>query len=284
MGKVLGLTRLLRPVNCIMMGLAVLTGEAIACGTLYLYPSLLGFATAFTLTGASMVTNDYWDRSADAVNAPDRPIASGLISTSLALSYASILILVGLSSALLTGVLSFLIAVASLSISLLYNYRGKKFGLLGNFMVSACIAIPLVYGGFLHVGVASSFGLVRLLFFDLMVFLAITGREVNKGMADVEGDKLSWVRTIAIRFGLRTAAFAAAGFYLSAVAMSIFPWLLELVPWTYLPLVAAADAGFIASSFILLRDYSKESALRVKKMVLMWMLLGLLAFATGVFG
>lgn len=284
MSKVLGLIRLLRPVNCAMMGLAVLTGEAIAYGTLYLYLSLLGFVTAFTLTGASMVTNDYWDRSVDAVNAPDRPIVSGLVSTRLALSYALILMLIGLSSALLTSMLSLLIAAASLSVSLLYNYRGKKLGLMGNFMVSACIAIPLIYGGFLHGGVDSSFEGMRLLFFDLMVFLANTGREVNKGMADVEGDRLSGVRTVAIRFGLRTAAVVAVAFYLSAVVLSVFPWVLALTPWIYLPLVAVADMGFIASSFILLRDYSKESAVKVKKMVLIWMLLGLLAFTAGVFG
>lgn len=283
-GKVLGLVRLLRPVNCVMMGLAVLTGEVIAYGTLYFSPSLLGFATAFTLTGASMITNDYWDRSVDAVNAPSRPIVSGLISARLALFYAFILILIGLSSALLTGVLSFLIAAASLFVSLLYNYRGKRLGLVGNFMVSACISIPLVYGGFLYRDVAPLSGMGLLLFFDLMVFLANTGREVNKGIADVEGDRLSGARTVAIHFGLRAAAFVAAALYLSAVSLSVFPWLLGLVPWMYLPLVAVADAGFIASSFILLRDYSRESALRVKRMVLVWMLLGLLAFTAGVFG
>lgn len=264
-----------------MMGLAVLVGEAIAYGVLQLYPALLGFTTAFTLTGASMASNDYWDRGADAVNAPSRPIVSGLISARLALLYAFTLIVVGLSAALLSGVLSFLIAAASLSVSLLYNYRGKRLGLVGNFMVSACIAIPLVYGGFLHGGVASGMGL--LLFFDSLVFLANTGREVNKGMADVEGDRLSGVRTVAISFGSRAASFVAAGLYLSAAALSVFPWVLELVPWIYLPLVAVADAGFGASSFILLRDYSKKSALRVKRMVLIWMLLGLLAFTTGVF-
>lgn len=279
--KALGLLRLLRPANCLMMGLAVQVGEAVAYRTLSPYPSLLGFTTAFTLTGASMVVNDYWDRAVDAVNAPDRPIASGMISGRSALSFALVLAVLGLSSALLTGPLPLLIAVISLLVSLSYSYRGKKLGLSGNFMVSICIAIPLLYGGFL--GVSLDLMKLRLLFFfDLMVFLANTGREVNKGIADVEGDKVRGVRTVAIGFGLKGAAVVAAVFYLSAVALSVFPILLSLTSWTYLPLVVFADVGFAASSFILMRGHSKESALRVKKMVLAWMGIGLLAFLVGV--
>ncbi len=282
MSRVKGLVRLSRPVNCMMMGAAVLTGEAIAYGALHPVPSLLGFVTAFMLTGASMVTNDYWDRNIDAVNAPDRPLVSGEVSVGLALSYAAGLVVVGLLSALLTGFATLLIAVASLAVSLLYNYRGKRLGLVGNFMVSACIAIPLVYGGFL-LGAVWSGGLLLLLVFDLMVFLANTGREVNKGLADVEGDRRGGVRTVAVRFGGRTASVLAVGLYLFAVGLSVLPWVLGLVGLPYLLLVGAADVGFVASSFILLRDYSREGALRVKKMVLAWMLLGLAAFATGVF-
>ncbi len=281
--KTLGLIRLLRPVNCLMMGLAVLIGEVVTYKTLYFPLSLLGFATAFTIAGTSMVINDYWDRAADEVNAPNRPIASGLVSTNLALTYTSILIALGLLFALLTSTVSLVLAVASLLISLLYSYKGKRFGLLGNFMVSTCIAIPLLYGGLLHEGINLSLEKLEILiFFDLMVFLANTGREVNKGIADVEGDKIREMRTVAIRFGLRNAAVIAVVFYLSAVALSIFPWILSLTSRLYLPFVSVADLGFAISSFILLRNYSKESAVKVKNMVLMWMGIGLLAFVAGV--
>ena len=64
-----------------MMGLAVLIGELITYFTLLPFePSLFGFFTAFTLTGTSMIVNDYWDRDVDAINAPERPIPSGLVS------------------------------------------------------------------------------------------------------------------------------------------------------------------------------------------------------------
>ncbi|MFH0897252.1 MAG: UbiA family prenyltransferase [Candidatus Bathyarchaeota archaeon] len=283
MSRAVGLIRLLRPVNCLMMGLAVLIGEVVAYRTLYLFPSFLGFVTAFTLTAASMVLNDYWDRAVDSINTPDRPIASGLIPTKSALVYAFILMAIGLLSAFLTWVITFLLAIVSLSISLFYSYNGKKWGLIGNFFVSICIAIPLFYGGFLNGEINLDFGKLRILiFFDLMVFLANTGREVNKGIADIEGDKTRGIRTVAIRFGSKDAAILAMVFYLSAVVLSVFPWLLSLTSWIYLPLVVVADLGFAMSSFILLSNHSKESAVKVKKMVMIWMVVGLLAFVTGV--
>lgn len=280
-GRAYGFIRLLRPVNCFMVGLAVWVGEIVAYGKFYLYQSLLGFLTAFTLTGASMIANDYWDRDADAINSPNRPIVSGLISINAALLYLLILVAIGLFSALLTNANCLLIALTSLSVSILYSYRGKKLGILGNLMVGLCIAIPLFYGGFVYSDL-SSIGLRALSLFDLLVFLAITGREVNKGIADVEGDKTRGERTVAILFGLKTAAVVATTFYLSAVALSTFPLFLGLVSWIYLPFVSVTDIGFIASSLMLLRDPTKKNAEKVKNMVLIWMNFGLLAFLGGV--
>lgn len=265
-----------------MMGIAVLTGEALTYGVLYFHSSILGFTTAFTLTGASMITNDYWDRLVDAVNAPTRPIPSGLISPRLALWSAFALLVTGIGAACMTNLACFFLAIFSIVTSLLYNYWGKKLGLWGNFMVSLCIAIPLIYGGFLYHGVQLNVeGLTLLLFFDLMIFFAITGREVNKDIVDVEGDTIRAIRTVAISYGSKSAAITASLFYMVAVFLSFLPWVLKLTSWVYPLLVSVADLGFIISAFILLRDYSKESAMKVKNMVLFWMLVALLAFLTG---
>lgn len=282
LNKIRGITHLLRPVNCIMNGLAVLIGEAVAYRTLAFCPSILGFITAFTLLGASMVTNDYWDRFVDVINAPNRPIVSGLVSLRLALYCAFILIVIGLSAALLTNLSCLLVAIISISVSLLYSYRGKRLGILGNFMVSSCIAIPLFYGGLVYGdGNLDFYGMRLLILFDLMVFLANTGREVNKGIEDIEGDRSKGIKTVAVRFGSVTAAAVAVFFYLFAVALSVLPWLLSLTSLVYLPLVAIADCGFVASSFILLRDNSKEGAMKVKRIILICMGIGLFAFVAG---
>jgi len=70
-------------------------------------------------------------------------------------------------------------------------------------------------------------------------------------------------------------------FYFSAVFLSPVPLLLNLVSFWFIPLVAITDLGLVASSFLLLEDYSRENARRVKKMVLFWFIVGLLAFIVG---
>jgi geranylgeranylglycerol-phosphate geranylgeranyltransferase len=284
--KIIGLFRLIRPINCIMMGLATLIGELITYFTLLPFePSFFGFLTAFTLIGASMTINDYWDRAIDAINMPERPIPSGLVSEKEALFLALVLSIIGLSSALITNLACFIVAIISLSISIFYNVKGKQMGLLGNFMVSACIAVPLLYGGFIYQGwdvPLNRLGL--LLFFDLMIFCANTGREIIKGIVDVEGDRIRNIKTIAIRYSPRIACFTGTLFFFSAIILSIFPWIYGMVSWIYLPIVSISDGGFIVSSIMLWKDYSKDNVVKVKNMILIWMFIGLVAFAMGGWG
>jgi hypothetical protein len=54
-----------------------------------------------------------------------------------------------------------------------------------------------------------------------------------------------------------------------------------LVSFWFVPFVAITDIGLIASSFILIKDHSREQARRIKKIVLLWFIFGLLAFIAG---
>ncbi len=270
-----------RPLNSAMMGFAVLVGEAIAIkGPPPLLPSVWGFITAFTLSSASMAINDYYDHTVDAVNEPTRPIPSGLVSPSEALAYASLLSTIGLGLAWLISVQCLILATFSLVVSLGYNTRGKQTGLVGNLMVSLCVAIPFVYGGLIVTTLGKGFEM-PILFFSLMAFLSNTGREVTKGIVDVEGDTVRGIRTVAIRFGSGKAARVAAGFYLSAVGLSVAPLLYEWVSLVYAPFIIVADVGFIVSSLLLLSNHSRDNARRTKGLVLAWMGLGLIAFVAG---
>ena len=274
---------LLRPVNCAMMGFAVLIGEFMALGgKLNFEASILGFLTAFTLTGGSMAANDYFDREVDKVNQPTRPIPSGKISPQQALWFAGALGAIGILLSFLSllrfeALLAPLIASGSFVLALAYNGWGKRFGLLGNLMVSGCVAIPFLYGAFM-VGLLPK---TVLGFFALLAFLANTGREILKGMVDVAGDKLRRVETIAIKYGLRRAAQYASAFYLSAVALSLIPPALGIVSIYYVPPVALADLGFIYTSIAITKAPTGGNAEKLKKLSLLWMLLGLIGFILG---
>jgi geranylgeranylglycerol-phosphate geranylgeranyltransferase len=282
MRKISGLIRLMRPVNCSMMGLAVIVGAIISTQEFTVVNDafsrlMLGFITAFTLTAASMAINDYYDRDIDAINEPDRPIPSGLIKPMESLSFATALTVIGLASAAFTSVPCLLTAVASWVISAAYSTIGKRTGLPGNFLVSTCISVPFIYGSLALKGSIE----LNVIFFAALAFLANTGREIAKGIADVEGDGIRRIRTLAISYGARAAAYTSSAFFILAVLLSPIPALLGLMSMWFLPPLILADIGFTLSSLSLIKKHTRENAKRIKKITLIWMMLSLIAFMAG---
>jgi len=279
MGKPSGFLRLIRPVNCMMMGFAVIVGASLVSSLNFSISLFLGFVTSFTLTGASMAINDYYDREIDAVNEPSRPIPSGAVSPKEALFFALVLSITGFIAALITNISCLIVAAIAWIVSITYVTKGKHTGLLGNFLVSTCVVIPFIYGGFVVEKLE-----LPIMIFAAIVFLSNTGREITKGIVDVRGDTYRNIRTIAVLYGERDAAFASSIFFISAVGLTPFPWLWRHVSNWFLPLVILTDIGLIASSLSLMQDYSRNNARRVKNLSLVWFITGLLAFLAGTIG
>jgi geranylgeranylglycerol-phosphate geranylgeranyltransferase len=190
---------------------------------------------------------------------------------------AFLLTVLGFAAAYLTSIRCLAIAALAWVIFTGYTTVGKRSGLPGNFLVSACVAIPFVYGS----TVATDSVQQNVLLFVSMVFLSNTGREITKGIVDIQGDRNQNVKTLAVRFGDRNAAIVAAIFYVSATLLSPIPVFLGLVSFWFLPLVAITDIGLLASSVLLLKDHSRQSARRIKMVVLVWFMVGLVAFLIG---
>lgn len=287
MSKLGGFTRLMRPVNCIMMGFAVLVGAVLASASQFSAVNwlniLFGFLTGFTFCAAAMVINDYYDRKIDAINEPHRPIPSGLIKTREALKFMAALIIIGFIFAILVspfsfGIICFGVAAVSLAITATYITVGKKSGLPGNFLVSVCVAIPFIYGSVTAIGTVG----LNVVLFASMAFLSNTGREITKGIVDVKGDSAEGVKTLAVRFGEKNAAIAAVAFFIFAVVLTPVTWFLGLVGVWFIPFVLVTDIGLIVCSTLLLLDHSREKARRIKKVVLYLFLVGLLAYIFGI--
>jgi geranylgeranylglycerol-phosphate geranylgeranyltransferase len=159
---------------------------------------------------------------------------------------------------------------------LFYITRGKKTGFFGNLLVSATVVIPFIYGG-LAVGQLKT----STLLFVIIAFFSNTGREITKGIADVQGDQAHNIKTVAVIYGKKGAATTAAVLSFLAVCISPLPWLWELVSNWYLPLVFITDIGMIVSSIMLLKNYSRKNAKKIKNLSLLWFITGLLAFMIG---
>lgn len=277
MRKILAFIKITRPINSIMMGFSVCLSEFIALRNV---PSnslmMFGFLTGFSLTGASMIINDIYDYEVDLVNAPERPIPSGILKIKEAWIYGLILSVLGITSAYMINQYCLIIALISFIISVLYNIHFKKYGLIGNFMVSFCVAMPFIFGAYAVEG-----GSKILLTFSITAFLVNTSREIIKGIADIEGDIKRQVKTIAIEYGIKIARTIAILLFILAMIAAIIPIIFKWVSWLYVPIIMLSLIGLFYEIFSLLNELNKEKAIKIKNRLLLYMLLALIAMFIG---
>jgi geranylgeranylglycerol-phosphate geranylgeranyltransferase len=278
MAKIEGLLRLIRPLNCIVMSFAVLVGASLTgLGNLQWINMLFGAITAFTLTGAAMAVNDYYDFDIDKINEPNRPIPSGQVSLKASLVITAIMTLIGLSFAFMISLYCLIFAMAAWIIMVTYTTIGKRAGFPGNLLVSACVAAPFLFGSIVTVNTVT----INILLFASMAFLSNTGREITKGIVDIEGDRQHRIKTLAVVFGSKKAALAGAIFFFFAVCLSPLPLILDIVSIWFIPFVLVTDVGLFWCSISLLKNPERENSRKIKKTVLFLFIFGLLSFIFG---
>ncbi|MBN1683394.1 UbiA family prenyltransferase [Candidatus Bathyarchaeota archaeon] len=278
LSKLKGFLKIIRPLNSIMLGFSILVGILISNKQRIYVPLdtlIFAYLSGFTLTGSAMVINDYFDYEIDLINEPKRPLPSGIIKKHEALFFSFLLSIFGVFFSYLNGISTFLIALFAWIMMMLYSSFGKKMGFIGNLMVSSCISLPFIYGGIIVSNLTSS------LLFGLIAFLSNTGREVTKGIVDIDGDGKKGIRTIAVNYGAKTAAYFSVILYLSATITSVFPVLFNYVSFWYIPFVLVTDLGLIYISINLIKNYSRENSRKMKNLVLYCMFFGLLGFTAG---
>jgi geranylgeranylglycerol-phosphate geranylgeranyltransferase len=219
----------------------------------------------------------------DKVNQPSRPLPSGLISKKSAVYFCTILLILGLGCAVGIGPANFGIAALFALIGWYYNYAAKKTGLFGNSLVALSLAIPYVFGSVAIHNYSINLGYLL----ALTSFLAGMGREVLKGVADIQGDRIRNVRTVAITKGQKTARRLSATFFLLAVLSSVIPIILGLLGKAfpiYIVLIGLTDAVFVYLSFRVLSMKEDKESIKLKGYALAGMMLGLVAyFLSGIF-
>lgn len=273
---------LIRPVNCAMIGFAVIVGAYVSKpASVSPLELALGFLTGFLICAYSMAVNDIYDVEVDKVNTPERPLPSGRLSLSGASRISIVALLAGVSCSVLSlNPLAVVIALLYALLSWLYNSHAKKAGIPGNLIVASSLAIPFIYGGVVTGG--SSTGSLLLLM-ALTSFFSGVGREVVKTMSDVEGDAKRGVRSVARTGGLRVASEVGAVFFMLAVVTSWVPLVTGIANRIYTLGVIVPDAIFIGLAGAILVRPDAARALRVKRAALAGMTVGLLVFIGGAF-
>ena len=209
---------LTRPGNAILTSIAVIAGAFIAKGP----EDILDFQTeiaiccvsAMMLVGGGNALNDYNDRESDKRNHPERPIPSGKISAENALTFAQILLGLGLVILIFTldNKMPFVIALLGVITLIAYENGLKAAGIAGN------IAVGLMSGAvFLYAGMAVNEHGPTIWMFGLAVLATIT-REIVKDIQDLEGDKDRF--TLPARIGIGVSLNLATLILLVAIGLS----------------------------------------------------------------
>lgn len=276
---IVAVVRITRPLNAIMMGIAVIVGFTLSDGSMTMLPHLLSGATAASLLIAfANIANDVIDVDVDRINQPTRPIPSGKISLVKARNLSLLFLFSGLLTSFLTfNVLYVLIALEASALSILYNVYLKRTGFVGNVLVSALVALPFVAGGIVATSRIPSY----LILFSTMAFLLNLGREVHKGVIDVKGDLSKGIETPAVKYGETAAKRLAAFFYIMAVVCTFLPAIAGMTNRYYIYAVTIPDALILISTAKTLTTDDKKTLIKEKDLIRIAMMLGMLSFILG---
>jgi geranylgeranylglycerol-phosphate geranylgeranyltransferase len=242
--RISGLFRLFRFELPFTAGVCVILGELLALGSL---PSvkeiLLGFLSVFFVSATSLILNDYFDIESDKINAPERPLPSGLVTERDVVLLSIVVTILGFITGYLISLQALFVVIFVWAVGFLYNWRFKKAGFIGNLMVCFSVGMTFIFGG---IAVNKPFEII-VWFFAIWVMLIDLGEEIAADAMDVEGDRLEGSRSLALILGLENALkISAATFFLVIVASSV-PFILSWLDWIYLFPILLTDVVILFS-------------------------------------
>jgi geranylgeranylglycerol-phosphate geranylgeranyltransferase len=290
----------MRPLNSVMTALAVFIGGFIVIGPNPAYffslaPLYLAMLSAFLIIGAGNTINDVMDIESDKINRPKRPIPSKKISKRKALAFSIVLFAVGITLSGFVNWITFFIAAFNSAVLVVYSTTLQNKVLLGNIAVSYLVGSAFLFGG------AAVMDLKLPLLLMLLASLANMSREIVKDLEDIEGDRLGFLKNIAlnmksaaasrfgvgsdgrlrVRYGKHTLINIAMVSLALAIIVSPIPFLLNILGWLYLIIVIPTDIVFIVCIYLLAGARKKRHFSWLSKLIKIGMLLGLLAFIAG---
>jgi geranylgeranylglycerol-phosphate geranylgeranyltransferase len=116
-------------------------------------------------------------------------------------------------------------------IGVLYNWRLKKTGLWGNLLVGFSVGMTFILGGVI---VGNPFEMA-VWYFALTTMFIDLGEEIAADSLDVEGDRKTGSRSLAVILGPQRSMRIAAGVFGIVIAGSAVPFIFGWFEWFYLP-------------------------------------------------
>jgi geranylgeranylglycerol-phosphate geranylgeranyltransferase len=266
-----------RPVNVILTFLVVIVGALICIITDYsIYKILLAAVAAGLTAGAGNIINDIYDKEADKINHPKRPLAKRIITTKSAWIVYFILTLLALVASYFINQIALVVVILTSVLLNLYSARLKKIPLLGNLTVAYLTGLAFIFGGISVNNVRGAFIPAILAFFINFI------RELIKDMDDIEGDIKVGLQTFPIRFGMKPTILLITFFTIALIACTFYPFIKDVYNIEFF-VIAMLVVNPILVYFLKLL-YEKDAAKNLKKlsnMLKLDMLFGLIAIFLG---
>jgi len=201
---IISIVKLIRPVNCILAGIAVWVGAYLTEGYEFNVEVVLAAVAAACVAAAANIQNDILDIQADLIAHPDRVLASGRMPVSTASILAAVILAVGLILAAIVGPAVALAACAATALLAVYNAYLKKVVLVGNAAIGLAGGLPFVVGGF-AAGIGHTFDLPGPIIPAVFAVSFHIVREIIKDIQDIEGDRAAGIVTLPQVIGTRAA-------------------------------------------------------------------------------
>jgi len=275
MKKLKALIGIVRPELPIAAGVCVIVGQVIAQGK---FPPMalvvLGFGLGFFLSSSAMVFNDLFDLEVDRVNAPQRPLPSGLLTKAEAVMWGLFLGVVGVILAAIIHPLAFALSLTLWVLGFLYNWKLKAAGLWGNLIVSLNVAMTIIIGG-VSVGGA---GRPMVWLFGLIAFFFDLAEEIAGDAMDMAGDRERGSKSIAIVYGKKNALTTSGILFCVVILLTLIPVLWGETSLSYFIPIVLMDVIILVFTRRMLKSQSPEEGRRAMRVMYINATLGLAAF------
>ncbi len=276
--QIKSIIQLFRPDLSLAAGICVIVGEIVALGNIPpIMDMFLGFAVGFFISSSTLILNDYFDLETDKINAPDRPLPSGLVKPSHVIILSAITAIIGLFAALSINLLALGVAIIFWIIGFLYNWKLKRTGLLGNLIVSSSVAITFIFGGI----VVENPWNTMVWCFSAIAFFIDLGEEIGADALDMEGDKEINSQSIALKIGQNAAFQITAIIFAVVVLISFIPLILGGMGLNYLIMIIFMDIIIVFSTFKVLKSDNQKDKRKYLRWIYLGATLGLLGFIIG---
>ena len=254
--------------------------------TQYWEMATLGLAIPFLIISASMAINDYHDYEADRINKRmDRPLARNPnLNPQIVLFISLSMIALGIfiSFVLFPNNIYVTLGVTLFSfLSISYNLWTKEKGLIGNATVAFSNTAPYLLT-LVALEAQDQDTILVVVVMAIITFCGVIGRELVKGVQDVEGDRITDSRTFAVQYGPQRAIKLATAFFILLIFLIPIPMFIKFQNNIfYLILMIITVALLLYTVFMLYNDPSVASGKKARSYTRIALWIGSAAFLVG---